>query len=247
MTPVLFWHQERLCLGLPGQADAGILYVDFFDAGLLHRIRRGVSGESVVKATGARPVGIPAHPGPQKLDQLHCSHHLIDATCGLGLDAFILALAGWQVTMVEQSPVIHALLEDGLKRATERARVDNNAGIAAALARMCLLPAADSKTLLPALPSAAVVYLDPMFPDRDKSARVKKNRFLLQQLHGDEADGSNLLALALARARKVVVKRPVHAAPLDGVQPSGSIVGKTARFDIYAGHAVSVTNPANAE
>lgn len=249
MTPHLFMHQNRLSLGLPDQPEAGVLFVDFFDAALLHRIRRGVGGESVVKASGNRPHNVPPHPGINKLNQIDPEKHLIDATCGLGLDAFLLALAGWQVTMIEQSPVIHALLEDGIKRASSIAAAEGYRDIAAALMRMCLLPAADSKFMLPRIPNAAVIYLDPMFPDREKSARVKKNRYLLQQLHGDEADGSNLLNLALAKSRKVVVKRPVHAAPLDAVRPSGCIAGKTARFDIYAGqgHIISVSRPTSVE
>lgn len=235
MKPVLFTHHDRLCLGLPEQADAGLLCVDFFDSALLHRIRRGVGGESVVKATGNRPRNTPAHPGAANLSALTPEHHLIDATCGLGLDAFILALAGWQVSMLEQSPTIHALLSDGLKRAIKQADELQHQPIAEALSRMCLLPAGDSRQMLLTLPSAAVVYLDPMFPEREKSARVKKNRYLLQQLHGDEADGTDLLKIALNHGRKIVVKRPVHAPPLDGIKPSGSISGKTARFDIYAG------------
>src|SRR5690606_20418051 len=126
---------------------------------------------------------------------------------------------------------------DGLKRASEAASAQNNTAVASALARMCLLPAGDSRQILATLPPAAVIYLDPMFPERDKTARVKKNRYLLQQLHGEEADGTDLLKLALNHGRKIVVKRPAHAEPLDGLKPSGSINGKTARFDIYAGRA----------
>ena len=249
MTPQLFTHQNRLSLGLPDQPEAGVLFVDFFDAALLHRIRRGVGGESVVKASGTRPHNVPPHPGINKLDEISPEQHLIDATCGLGVDAFLLALAGWQVTMIEQSAVIHALLEDGIKRASSTAATEGHQDIAAALMRMCLLPAADSKSVLPLMPNAAVIYLDPMFPDREKSARVKKNRYLLQQLHGDEADGSNLLTLALSKSRKVVVKRPVHAAPLDSLKPSGCIAGKTARFDIYAGlgQIINASRPTNVE
>ena len=191
----------------------------------------------MVKATGNRPRNANAHPGAANLGALTPEHHLIDATCGLGLDAFILALAGWQVSMLEQSPIIHALLSDGLKRAINTAEELQHHHIAEALGRMCLLPAGDSREMLMMLPPAAVVYLDPMFPEREKSARVKKNRYLLQQLHGDEADGTDLLKIALDHGRKIVVKRPVHAPPLDDIKPSGSIGGKTARFDIYAGRA----------
>lgn len=238
-TPVLFHQQNRLCLGLPDEPDAGILTVDFFDPAILHRISRPLSAESLVKATGSRPKDAGPHPLATGQRMSESRAHLVDATAGLGLDAFILACAGWQVTMVEQSPLIHALLADGLKRGLETASQANNKSMLANLERLYLMPVSDSLQVLPQLPGAAVIYMDPMFPEREKSARVKKNRYLLQQLHGEEAQGENLLTLALKLAQKVVVKRPQHAHPLDYIKPSGSIHGKTARFDIYAGKPVT--------
>lgn len=239
MTPALFWQQNRLCLGLPDQADAGVLTVDFFDPAILHRIHRPLSSESLVKAMGQRPKAAGPHPLRQGQRFTENKAHLIDATAGLGLDAFILACAGWQVTMVEQSPLIHALLTDGLERGLAAAVQLGDESMLASIKRMYLIPVSDSLQVLPQLPDAAVIYLDPMFPEREKSARVKKNRYLLQQLHGEEAQGDNLLKLALGLTRKVVVKRPQHAPPLDHIKPSGAISGKTARFDIYAGTPVT--------
>lgn len=235
-APVLFRQHDKLCLGLPHNPDAGILTVDFLDPAILHRITRSLSSESIVKAMGPRPQQAGVHPLATGQQFSTANTHLIDATAGLGLDAFILACAGWQVTMLEQSPVVHALLTDGLTRGRRDAELNNQELVLAALKRMHLMPLADSRDLLPQLPAAAVIYLDPMFPEREKSARVKKNRYLLQQLHGDEAQGENLLKLALTLARKVVVKRPQQAPPLDQIKPSGSINGKTARFDIYSGN-----------
>ncbi|MDO8909045.1 MAG: class I SAM-dependent methyltransferase [Pseudohongiella sp.] len=237
-APMLFREGNRLCLGLQDQADAGILTVDFFDSALQHRIARPLSSESLVKAMGSRPKATSSHPLTQGLPCQDASAHLIDATAGLGQDAFILACAGWYVTMVEQSPLVHALLEDGLKRGLEAALEQGNDVMLTNLSRMYLMPASDSQQILQDIPQAAVIYLDPMFPEREKSARVKKNRYLLQQLHGEEAQGENLLKLALGLARKVVVKRPLHAHPLNQIKPSGAISGKTARFDIYAGAGV---------
>jgi 16S rRNA (guanine1516-N2)-methyltransferase len=70
-----------------------------------------------------------------------------------------------------------------------------------------------------------------MFPPRRKSAKVKKELQLLQLLaHGEDC---GLLEAALAAARKVVVKRPVKAAPLSALAPDYSLAGKTVRFDVY--------------
>lgn len=239
--PVLFRQQNRLCLGLPDNPEAGTLCVDFLAPAVLHRIGQRLCSESIVRAMGPRPVNAGTHPMSTGGQFINCSTHLIDATAGLGLDAFILACAGWQVTMVEQSPLVHALLADGITRGLVNADTSGQSMVLSALKRMHLMPAADSAEMLLHLPDAAVIYLDPMFPDREKSARVKKNRYLLQHLHGDEARGEHLLALALTLARKVVVKRPQHAPPLDQIKPSGSIRGKSARFDIYAGQTLTST------
>ncbi|MDP2105284.1 MAG: class I SAM-dependent methyltransferase, partial [Desulfobulbaceae bacterium] len=79
-----------------------------------------------------------------------------------------------------------------------------------------------------------VVYLDPMYPHRTKSALVKKEMRILRLLVGDDPDAPKLLAAALACAReRVVVKRPIKAEPITGPTPSMAIIGKTGRFDVY--------------
>ncbi|MDP2286867.1 MAG: class I SAM-dependent methyltransferase [Pseudohongiella sp.] len=245
MTAELFRHDNRLCLGLAAEPEAGVLCVDFADPAIQHRISKALSGEAVVKAMGQRPHTSSPHPLFSQCQFLKPESHLIDATAGLGLDAFILACAGWHVTMIEQSPLIHALLSDGIQRALLLPESDTTAQklTRAALSRLYLCPPGSSLDVLPTLPEAHVIYLDPMFPDRDKSARVKKNRYLLQQLHGEEAQGHNLLPLALSLAHKVVVKRPARALPLDNIKPSAAITGKTSRFDIYAGKSKRLIMP----
>ncbi|MDF1630206.1 MAG: class I SAM-dependent methyltransferase [Alcanivoracaceae bacterium] len=153
---------------------------------------------------------------------------LVDATAGLGRDSALLARAGWQVTMLERQPVLQALLADGLARSRE-------------LAGQMALVAEDSVVWLTEHPRIAeVVYLDPMFPERDKSAAIKKELLWLQWLCGSDSAASEerLLQAALTAARRrVVVKRPLRAPPLAGHTPASSLTGKTVRFDIYPCHA----------
>jgi 16S rRNA (guanine1516-N2)-methyltransferase len=79
-----------------------------------------------------------------------------------------------------------------------------------------------------------VVYLDPMFPARQKSARVKKDLQILQLLTTDQSPPNHLLSAALAAAaRRVVVKRPRRAPCLTECSPSHCLTGKTIRFDVY--------------
>ena len=79
-----------------------------------------------------------------------------------------------------------------------------------------------------------VVYLDPMFPHRKKSALVKKEMRVFQQLLGSDDDADSLLAPARELAgKRVVVKRPAYAEPLADVPPAMAITSKKHRFDVY--------------
>lgn len=150
----------------------------------------------------------------------------IDATAGLGEDALLLAASGFTVELFESDPVIAALLADGLRRARAVPAL-------AEVASRMHLTAQDSIPALRALERPVdVVYLDPMFPERRKSAQVKKKFQLLHLLERPCANAEELLEAALAaRPRKIVVKRPVKGPVLAGVKPSYSIAGKAVRFD----------------
>lgn len=152
---------------------------------------------------------------------------VFDATAGLGEDSLLLAAAGFSVTMCEGDPVIAALLADGLKRAADDLELTGIVG------RMSLVEG-DSVEILPSLTEAPdVVYLDPMFPARTKSAAVKKKFQLLHRLESPCADEASLMDAALAaHPRKIVVKRPIKAPVLAGVRPSHSISGKAVRYDV---------------
>lgn len=234
---MLSYRNDKLTLSWPLNRDAGVVCVDFTDAGLNFRLSQALSREAVVKAVGGC---VPRQSAGS------AAPHLVDATAGLGQDAFILAAAGWQVSMIEQSRIVHALLEDGLRRARDVAQGAGTGSdtepsarrarmLADILARLHLCEVGDSADTLPTLKPASVIYLDPMFPAREKAARVKKNRVLLQQLHGEEGSGEGLLPIALNLAAKVVVKRPRLAGALQGLLPASSLTGKTSRFDIYVG------------
>ena len=156
----------------------------------------------------------------------------VDATAGMGEDSLLLAAAGFDVTLYEHDAVIAALLADALERA---AAVPE---LAPVVARMRLVRG-DSVAALRALAEADasarpdVVLLDPMFPERRKSASVKKKAQLLQRLQTPEKDEAAMLDAAIgARPRKVVVKRPLKGPFLSGVKPAYQIAGKAVRYDV---------------
>lgn len=157
---------------------------------------------------------------------------IVDATAGLGKDGFILAALGFRTILLERSPILYLLLKDAIERANLHTLTQP------ATQRLQLFHT-DSVQWLNAYPTSSaepisVVYLDPMFPPRQKSAAVKKDLSLLQRLLPEAFDQEQLLSAALACATKrVVVKRPRLAAPLADLKPHHSLVGNSSRFDVY--------------
>ena len=198
-----------------GPLAAGPVRVDFVEGAVAHRrLFGGGSGQMIAKA-----VGIQAGVRPM----------VLDATAGLGRDAFVLAELGCCVRLIERQPLIAALLEDGL----QRAMTDHE--VAPIVARMNLL-CGNAITLMEAWEDEPpqVIYLDPMFPHRDKSALVKKEMRLFRPLAGNDDDAPALLAAALKLAtHRVVVKRPRKAPAIAGEKPGYVLEGKSSRFDIY--------------
>lgn len=152
------------------------------------------------------------------------SIRVVDATAGLGEDSVLLAAAGFDVRMIEYNSVICELLKDSMKRAS--------VSMSGIISRMSLSEG-DSIELLPTYTDRAdVVYLDPMFPERNKSALIKKKFQLLHNLESPCASEHDLLEAALAvRPKKIVIKRPLKGAYLDGRRPDYSYTGKAIRFD----------------
>jgi 16S rRNA (guanine1516-N2)-methyltransferase len=199
-----------------GKRAPGPIGVDFGSAKMTHR-RRGGQNELLGRAVGAG-----------KRSPLT----VLDATAGLGGDSFVLADLGCDVISLERSPLIHCLLLDGWQRGAE----DGEAGVRAACARMQIQLADAIEWMRDrANPSADVVYLDPMFPERGKAARARKEMWLFQNLLGEDEDTQALLAAALNHAIfRVVVKRPIKAPSIDGPEPTFAIKGKAVRLDVYS-------------
>ncbi|WP_404406074.1 class I SAM-dependent methyltransferase [Pelagibacterium halotolerans] len=190
------------------------LTIDFVGGAVGYRLRQGEGRKQALP----RAVGMARGANP----------FVVDATAGMGRDAFLLASLGATVTMIERSPVVHA----ALARALEAAR---GAGedYAQVVGRMRLLHG-DAKDLLETL-APEVVLVDPMHPPRVKSALVKKEMRILRDIVGTDPDAGALMDAALSSgARRVVLKWPLRASPLPGLRkPSHQIVGKTTRYDVF--------------
>jgi len=193
----------------------GGIFVDFVSGAMAHRRRFGGGrGEAVAKAVGVKSGYLP---------------DVVDATAGLGRDAFVLAAIGCRVRMLERHPVVAVLLDDGLRRGYQDAEIGGWLR-----ERLTLIHAPSAQALGDITPAPDVVYLDPMYPHRQKSAMVKKEMRVFQSLVGADEDADALLEPARRLAKKrIVVKRPDYAPPLAGVATQSAVVTKSHRFDIY--------------
>lgn len=197
------------------------IHVDFISGDLAHRQKYGGGrGQSIAKAVGLKQ----GMPPPT----------VLDATAGLAKDAYVLACLGCPMTLLERSPVIAELTRNAIQRASDDEHFKTilktgfNIINQSSIEYLTKLLNEDNS----ALPD--VIYLDPMYPDRKKSASVKKNMQILQKLLGKDEDTQELLNTALKVARKrVVVKRPKGAENLSEVKPTYAVESKKTRYDVY--------------
>lgn len=215
---VLLVHTaSRLELHQTGPDAPGPVWADFTSPAMRYRFRHGGGlRQLLAKAAGLKHGYRPS---------------ILDVTAGLGRDGFVLASLGCQVTMLERAPVIAVLLEDGLRRARHHPEIGT------IIRDNVQFMTGDSLKLMKKIcqdRQPDTIYLDPMYPQRTKSAKVKKEMRLLRFVAGDDTDAPALLAAARISARKrVVVKRPKLAAPLEGPEPSLVLRSSNSRYDIY--------------
>lgn len=198
-----------------GPDASGPVRVDFVEGALAHRRQQGGgNGQMIAKAVGIQPGIRPT---------------ILDATAGLGRDAFVLAQLGCSVTLIERQALIAALLADGLRRALLDLEVEP-------IIRRMHFRIGNAIELMEAWSGdpPQVIYLDPMFQHREKNSLVKKEMRIFRPLVGGDDDAPELLKAALALAtHRMVVKRPRKAPSVGGKKPGYTLEGKSSRFDIY--------------
>ncbi|CAA6814725.1 MAG: SAM-dependent methyltransferase (EC [uncultured Thiotrichaceae bacterium] len=215
---LLYLKPTHLELQLPQQAAFTPLFFDFVSGKNNHRrLYGGGKNQDFAKAIGIK-----------KFPDLS----VIDATTGAGKDSFVMATLGCTVTSLERNLPLYLLLEDALNRCS---LCNDNA--LRAISERITLKHIDSHDYLKMNTKelADIIYLDPMFPAREKSAKVKKEMQIFHELVGKDTDAAIMLNQARERANKrVVVKRPIKSPYLDEkTPPSFQIKGKTTRYDVY--------------
>jgi 16S rRNA (guanine1516-N2)-methyltransferase len=185
--------------------DKHHVFVDFDSKNLKFRSQAHLNAELIIKAV----LGKKKQPTT-----------IMDCTAGFGKDSYLMSLTGSKITAYESNPVMYALLKDGLNRFN----IEN-----ISLRKKDALREVKST-------DCEVVYIDPMYPATKKSAKNNKHMMFLQAFVGHQADmADDLFTQALlSQCSKVVIKRPTKAAFVLDKKPTFQIIGKAARFDVYA-------------
>lgn len=206
---------QLLQMPLGSQKSSCLLFVDFVHGKNGFRLAQNrTTKQAIARAVGIKPGFRPT---------------ILDGTAGLGSDSFVLASLDCDVTMCERSPIIGALLADGLCRAAKEEKT------AAIVEKRIRLVQEDTQQYLQKNNATFhTIYLDPMYPHRNQSALNKQTLRIIRSLVGGDPDGATLLDIALTKAEnRVVVKRPRQAPLLSDRKPSHVIQMKNSRFDIY--------------
>ncbi len=209
-------------IGLKKQASTSQpVYIDFLTKKWRLRLRKlSIKNEALARALGLK----------------NCLKNqsrptIVDATGGLARDSFIIASLGFDLILLERSPIIYTLIHDGIKRA------ERDPGMHHITKRLQTVQT-DAIIWLNQLKDQDkpdIIYIDPMFPEKKKSALPKKEMLIFHDIVGDDQDAENLLYTALTcAAKRVVVKRPRLSNYLKAsCAPSFSLTGSSCRFDIY--------------
>ena len=146
---------------------------------------------------------------------------LLDCTAGYGRDSYILRLMGFNVTMIENSPVMSLLLNYALKKLK--------------LLNFKMYHGNSYDYLNHSEKNYDYIYIDFMFDKLKKNSLSSKNDETLKLVSFQENNKNNLIRLAIKKSNsRVVVKEPKHSLS-DILKPEYTIKTKLLNFNIYKG------------
>jgi len=207
----LFIDENGLALQATIKPAPGPLRVEFTK--LHKRIADALLHQNLLKACGVRKANRPS---------------VLDATAGLGTDSFLLTAAGCCVQALEVNPIVYALLSDGFERYKQLGKQEQELISRLKIRNENFLDINASRE------KVEVVYLDPMFPPKSKTAQVKKGMAYVQNLIGSDCQGEKMFEIAKKYAQeRVVVKRAKSSPNITENQSDITFKGSSSRFDVY--------------
>ncbi len=209
----LFYEKGCLKLSNLQHPTWQALHWDFCTSAFIYRLKKAnAKTELLLKALGKESI-----------------ESVLDSTGGSGTDSVLMASIGLKVTTCERNPILHALLQDAITRGLEHT-------VLYPMLSSITLHHNDAQNLLnmPQNPNFTIIYYDPMFPTRAKSAKVRKPMQVLQMLIGQDTDLTTALTLYIKKARnRVIVKRPKNSPPVSEHELNYHLQSRSTRFDIY--------------
>jgi 16S rRNA (guanine1516-N2)-methyltransferase len=166
--------------------------------------------------------------------------NVLDLSAGLGVDSIFLAQLGYSVTALERNPLIYLCLQTALAEYKKSNHADERGELKKTNEKMnrplsLQFYFSDATHFLDNNKTKVdVIYFDPMFPGKEKSALPRQEMVFFKKLVGADDDGVEVLQKALKTkgVKRVAVKRPLKAPPLIE-KPNGNLKGKLVRFDLY--------------
>ena len=129
--------------------------------------------------------------------------HILDTTGGLGHDAFILALLGQKITVLEKNTGLCILIEEALNNLPNLSYFNDAKNNISVINK-------DSRAFLSSVENFDVIYVDPMFNSKKKLKRTKQMQFLDNYL--EEYDDPSV-EFYKSNFKRLVIKKELRAAP----------------------------------
>lgn len=155
----------------------------------------------------------------------------LDLTGGLGRDSILLALAGFDVTVIERNKYLAVIL-----RYLSIKFID--------IIKISPIFADSYEYMFNTQSNYDIIYFDPMFEDDKKSLSKKDMQLIDLLIHIDDIKSNNInyenfFNQIISCCHKLVVKRDNKQSSFFSlIKPTYQKHGKTIRFDIYQGHVI---------
>lgn len=216
LFPSLFFENDKLCLHWREAKNTNDSFaVDFLEKSSLHSLRTTMHGPQIFKSA------LGTH-----------GRRVLDMTGGFAADALLMSVWEYEVTALEENPIVFALTADALRRVKSVEEGDVALKVKDKVSKYLGYQLKNSFEYEPE-DTFDIVYIDPMFPEKKTKALSPKPMQVLQSLEVGTQHVEKYLEKARSfGAERIIVKRPASA-PVALGKNTHSFKGKSVRYDMY--------------